>query len=126
MTAGTCTSCTHQDKPRATLVDGRQVCTWCEDWRHECEARHVLGLPSLNQRRAYLYGRPEQKFGRTMYVGGIEQKRGQDAVKRLEATMTALWERRKVDARAAVMNRQPGTPLAANDHADTNNPARCG
>lgn len=121
-----CSSCAHQDKPRATLVDGRQVCTWCEDWRHECEARHVLSLQPLAARRAYLYGRPEQKFGRTMYVGGIEQKRGVEAVRRLEATMTALWERRKVDARAAVMNRTPGTPLGANDNADTNNPSRCG
>lgn len=100
-----CTTCTHQDKPRATLVDGRQVCTWCEEWRHECEARAVLKLPTLTQRRAYLYGVEESQFkgGKWIMVRvskGIEQVRGEAEVRRLEATMTALWKA----ARAAAAN----------------------
>jgi hypothetical protein len=95
-----------------TLVDGRQTCTWSEAWRHECEARHVTSLKPLAARRAYLYGTPEMKFGRTVWSGGIEQKRGPEAVKRLETTMSALWDRRVADAKAQVLGR--ATP--ANDN----------
>lgn len=92
--------CPHPDKPRATLVDGRQVCTWCEAWRHECEARHILAMPTLAQRRACLYGVRESqlksgKWVQVQVVRGIEQVRGQDAVRRLEATMLALWRARQ-------------------------------
>lgn len=88
----TCTRCTKPDAGRVTLIDGREVCNWCEEWRHECEARAVLALPTLRQRRQYLYGRPDN-FERMR--GGIEQIRGKDAVKRLEQTMMALWAARK-------------------------------
>lgn len=37
----------------ATLIDGRQVSSASEEWRHECEARYVAGLP-LEARRGYL------------------------------------------------------------------------
>lgn len=111
-----CDHCTHPDAHQVTLVDGRQCCTWCEDYRHECEARTVLAMPTLNKRREYLYGRLEEKYGRMYRVGGIEQRRGKDALARLEATMTALWKCRVADAKAAVMNRERGQPLAANDN----------
>jgi hypothetical protein len=81
------------------------ACTWSEAWRHETEARAVLALPTLAARRAYLYGRPETKWYRTIYVGGIEQKRGPEAVKRLEETMMALWQRRVAEAKAQVLGR---------------------
>lgn len=88
-----------------TLVDGRQVSSWSEDWRHECEARTVLAMKPLAARRAYLYGRPNE-WGRL--AGGVLQIRGQAAVKRLEATMTALWQRKVADSKAAVLERTPG------------------
>lgn len=96
----TCDACPHSDKPRATLVDGRQVCTWCEDWRHECEARFILSMPTLSARRRHLYGvrTSVMRSGKWLQVWeyqGIEQKRGLDAVRQLEATMTALWRARK-------------------------------
>lgn len=97
-----------QCKP-VDLVDGSQTCTWSEAFRHECEARTILNMSPLAARRAYLYGSPELKFGRTVFVGGIEQKRGKEALQRLEATMTALWHKRNADAKAAVMGRERGT-----------------
>lgn len=110
-----CETCQHSGKPRVTLVTGRVVCTWCDDWRHECEARHVLNLPTLAERRAYLYGTPKFEFSKWRNVGGIEQKRGPAALKQLEDTMTALWQRRVADAKAQVLGRT-GTP--ANDSGE--------
>lgn len=37
-----------------TLIGGRQVDSASEAWRHECEARHVAGLATLDARRDYL------------------------------------------------------------------------
>jgi hypothetical protein len=36
------------------LIDGKLVASDAEEWRAECLARHVLGLPSLDLRRAWL------------------------------------------------------------------------
>lgn len=83
-----CPNCTHQDARRVALLDGRHVCSWCEDYRHECEARAILALPTLRQRRAYLEGKPDS-WGNMK--GGILQRRGADEVKRLKATMMQLW-----------------------------------
>lgn len=96
----TCETCHKPDAPRVTLVDGRQVCTWCEYWRHECEARAILNMPTLAQRRAHLYGVQESqmKHGKWVMVWvskGIQQKRGEDELRRIEATMLALWRARQ-------------------------------
>lgn len=68
--------------PRAMprLVDGREVDSASEAWRHECEARWILKLPSLQQRREWL--------------ASLEPKRGKTEVQRLKQTMEALWRAR--------------------------------
>lgn len=71
------TSCTH---PRAALVDGTETCTWSEAWRHECEARHVCGLPTIQARRKYLLE--------------VHDKRGEAAWLKLRDTVTAVWNQR--------------------------------
>lgn len=96
----TCAKCTKPDAERVTLVDGRQVCTWCEDWRHECEARAILAIQPLARRRAHLYGiqEPHMKNGKPVMIRvatGIQQMRGDSELKRLENTMRALWAARK-------------------------------
>ena len=60
------------------LVDGRIVDSWSEDWRHECEARHIANLPTLQQRREYLEV--------------IERKRGGAECKRLKDTIRIIWQ----------------------------------
>jgi hypothetical protein len=35
--------------------------TSSEEWRRECEARHVCNLPTLNDRRRYILGVREQR-----------------------------------------------------------------
>lgn len=72
-----------------TLHDGRQVPSDSEEWRHECEARHIIAMPTLEQRRQHLYGRRDVTTGELK--GGLLQKRGNDAVKRLEQTIRAIW-----------------------------------
>lgn len=59
------------------LLDGREVDSNSEDWRHESEARAIAALPTLEERRAWLES--------------LEKKRGKEAVDRLRATMKALW-----------------------------------
>lgn len=61
-----------------TLIDGRQVDSASEDWRHETEARWVAARPSLSDRR--------------MYLEEVENRRGKAAADRLRATMKQLWE----------------------------------
>lgn len=60
-----------------TLVDGRTVGSWSEDWREECEARAVCKLPRKHDRR--------------MYLLAVEKKRGREAMKRLELLVFAVW-----------------------------------
>ncbi len=80
-----------------TLHDGRVVDSSSEDWRHECEARWILDkLPSRDARRCYLRGWQDPDTGRQRK--GVLQLRGEDEVKRLEATMWALWHARKKSA----------------------------
>lgn len=79
------------------LIDGRQVANDSEEFRHECEARAILNMPTLRARREHLYGKPN-KFGRD--DGGIMQRRGVAEVKRLEQTMLKLWEARKMATRS--------------------------
>lgn len=75
----TCNTC-----PRAkaaVLHDGREVCTYCEAWRHECEARAVLDMPNIEHRRKYL--------------AGVGNRRGRKAQFELETTVRAIWEARR-------------------------------
>lgn len=71
-----------------TLHDGRQVLSDSEEWRHECEARAVIAMPNIQQRRAYLRGTHNPAGVPT---GGVLAKRGEEAVKRLETTIKAIW-----------------------------------
>lgn len=76
----TCPNCTH---PRATLPDGRETCTWSEDWRNHCEALHVCSLPTLFERRRYLLG--------------IRDKRGEPAWLKLRRAVEQAWKQRPAE-----------------------------
>lgn len=88
----TCTSC-DRDK-QITLIDGRQACTYCEHHRHECEARAVLAMPTLRERRLYLYGGVKRDGKRTP---GVQGRRGEAEVRRLEKTIMALWKHERTN-----------------------------
>lgn len=61
-----------------TLIDGREVSSASEEWRHECEARTVLRMGGRDVRRAYL-----DKVG---------ARRGKPAMFALEDTLVKLWK----------------------------------
>ncbi len=62
------------------LHDGTEVSSYSEAWRHECEARWILALPSLDARRAWL--------------ASLEKRRGKAHVEQLKQTMRNLWAHR--------------------------------
>lgn len=64
----------------ATLIDGRQVDSSSEDWRHECEARYVSAMPKRQQRLDY--------------VAAIERRRGTAEAERLRATARVIWDQK--------------------------------
>ena len=63
------------------LVDGTEVDSSSEAWRHECEARAIAALPTLAQRRAWLED--------------LQRKYGADRASRLRQTMAQIWATRK-------------------------------
>jgi hypothetical protein len=63
------------------LIDGREVDSSDEAWRHECEARAIADGPTLAERRAYLQA--------------VEQARGKAARLALEATVVTIWQARR-------------------------------
>ena len=70
------------------LLDGREVDSSSEHWRHECEARAIAALPTLAERRAWL----EQ----------VEQRRGKESADRLRVTMKLLWQQPGKGTRSGV------------------------
>lgn len=67
--------------PLVKLIDGREVDSASEDWRHETEARAIAARPTLAERRIYL--------------AEIERRRGVAVANRLRETMKKLWEVQK-------------------------------
>lgn len=63
------------------LVDGRVVTRDAEEWRAECMARHVLALPTLALRRAW--------------IADFEKRHGPLDVANLMETMQLLHAKRK-------------------------------
>lgn len=78
------------DRPLVTLHDGRVVDSWSEEWRHETEARAILNMDKKSDRQNYLWGTRDH-WGK--YTGGIRQKRGEAACRRLEETILELWRK---------------------------------
>lgn len=56
--------------------------TCSEEWRRECEARHVCNLPTLKARR--------------LYILGVLKQRGEAATAQLENDIRLQWEKRGV------------------------------
>ena len=70
-----CLGCNLIETSPVTLRDGRIVCSSCECWRFECEARYVLTKPNDEKRD---------------YLEGIGKKRGEAARQELRQEMIAI------------------------------------
>lgn len=75
-----CLGCNNIEVNPKKLHDGRTVCNSCADWRQECEARAVIALGSLNERRAHL--------------DAVQARSGLPARQALESNIKALWPKR--------------------------------
>lgn len=58
-------------------LTGQPVDTYSEEWRHECECRHILGLPDQHARNNVL--------------AGIAKKRGQAAADRIRIDVAVIF-----------------------------------
>ncbi|CAB4121899.1 hypothetical protein UFOVP16_22 [uncultured Caudovirales phage] len=63
-----------------TLINGTDVDSSSEEWRHECEARTVLNWPGIDTRRKY--------------IAAVKARRGEAAGKRLQDMIMILWQER--------------------------------
>jgi hypothetical protein len=88
-----CAGCNRLETDQVVkLIDGTTVCTYCEAWRAECEARHILSIPDKVARREYLRGREEAG---KIVKRGVFQVRGEAACLQLEAQVRKVWEARR-------------------------------
>lgn len=78
-----CLGCNYIETAPVTLRDGRVVCSSCEAWRLECEARTIL-----------------KRRDRKEYLEKVRQKRGVDAAVELRNEMLAIKEGREYDFNA--------------------------
>lgn len=67
------------ERKNVTLLDGRVVDSYSEEWRIECEARAVTKMQSLDKRRSYLEH--------------VEARRGKDAAEELKRLIRLMWRR---------------------------------
>ena len=72
-----CLGCNLIETAPVTLRDGRVVCSSCEAWRLECEARTIL-----------------KRRDRKEYLEKVRQKRGVDAAVELRNEMLAIKDGR--------------------------------
>ena len=72
---------------------GREVSTWSEEWRHECEVAAVLAM-SPTQRKSFFDGTTEPESGRK--ERGVTEIRGATAAERIKQDMHRLDELRRV------------------------------
>ena len=77
-----CLGCLYIETAPVTLRDGRVVCSSCEAWRLECEARTIL-----------------KRRDRKEYLEKVRQKRGVDAAVELRNEMLAIKEGRQYDSK---------------------------
>lgn len=76
-----------------TLIDGTVVDSGSELWRHECEARAVLAMPTKAARQYYLLGCTDID-GRKQ--PGVAGRRGPVALAELKALIMRIWKAKQV------------------------------
>lgn len=69
---------------KAVTVDGKEVCTYSEKWRHECEIRYAMQLPDKARK---------PKVTKLDYLVLVEKERGEPARKRLRTAMAMRYNR---------------------------------
>ena len=68
------------------IVDGKEVCTYSEAWRHECEIRHAMQLPDKARK---------PKVTKLMYLDMVEKERGYPTRKAMRDEMVKRYKRER-------------------------------
>jgi hypothetical protein len=63
---------------QVTLIDGRVVSSWSEEWRAETEARAICNMPTLWDRQQFLIA--------------AEKRRGKEAAEQLRQRVRDMWQ----------------------------------
>lgn len=71
---------------RTVFVNGVEVCTYSEAWRHECEIRWALKLPDKARK---------PRISKLDYLNGIEKERGTEARAKLRSEMLRRYKNEK-------------------------------
>ncbi len=69
-----------------SILAGREVATWSDEWKHECEVRMVAANMPLVQRNEVL-DEPQK---------GMKAKRGETAVARMRADIDRYADLRRI------------------------------
>jgi hypothetical protein len=78
-------SCDQCDRDKTqTLIDNRQVCSWCEHWRMECEARWILKTYPTTRRSKH---HPQTVRDRLDALAG----RGSNHLQQLRQVMASIY-----------------------------------
>ena len=75
-----CLGCNLIHASPVQLHDGATVCSSCEAWRHECEARRIMSMQGKVARQAELLL--------------IQHRRGRVTADALRSTIQSLWEKK--------------------------------
>lgn len=70
--------------PKVVEVDGVQLCTYSEAWRHECEVRYALRLPDKARK---------PRISKLDYLNGVEKERGSEARYKLRNDMIGRYKK---------------------------------
>lgn len=76
-----------------TLIDGREVSNYSEEWRHECEARMVCKMQGFTHvdpktgKQSRISGRSE----RNIHIHKVGEKRGPEAAQKLRDLVFVIW-----------------------------------
>jgi hypothetical protein len=78
-----------RDNTAFSHLAGREVSTWSEEWRHECEVAAVLAM-SPAQRKSFFDGTTEPESGRK--ERGVTEVRSAAAAEKINDDMNRLDE----------------------------------
>lgn len=79
-----------------SYLAGREVSTWSEEWRHECEVAAVLAMTPAQQ-RSFFEGATDPATGRR--ERGVIDIRGAASAEKIKADMVRLDDLRRAARR---------------------------
>ena len=90
--------CTVWQPRMVRLIDGREVLNTSELWRQQCEAQHILDMPTKLDRQRVLSLIEEKRGSGKMSKDDPDNMKGKRIRWDIEALIRKLWEARRAAA----------------------------